>query len=551
MNHTREIFIYLTILICVSSYKVLAADKSIIFNPVLVEAAENGNIMAMIRIGFHATYSGESTQDRLIAQKWLKKADSLGCMQATNILHDLAQKWHDDVSQLKYATGDKLAKCYLYGIGIHPDPAKSLSQFDKNENLKMPFEDIELARILCKYGCSVVDTQLTNMLKRRVEAQDAEAMYDLACIESSDSANFYNRILGSYQKGYKYASLMLFYKIKTVQLGSIESQFYPGFDPNKDMELIKSILTDIESYLDSGDVHAAKLMRNYDYNINNPILQFSDGTKHFQRRSKKAFSVLHNWYPEHYSVDWNNASKSQVFNDIKRQATEGDGYAAWELGRHYYGESSHWGIKPDVVEALHWFEKSIEFGCSPAYYDLGYLYENDETYKDHKKSYLYYLKSANSPALVEINPYGDYEFGYYSPESKLICNIEENNLRAAAKTAFYLEQGINGTPDFEQAFQYYFVSALNPFVNGRIWQAALNPIPIMCKIAECYDYGKGVEESSGKALWWYIQILKSEKYAKSKGRWLPQPLDEAVKERYKSLKNDGVEPIEEFLYKKR
>ena len=154
-----------------------------------------------------------------------------------------------------------------------------------------------------------------------------------------------------------------------------------------------------------------------------------------------------------------------AFEWYKKAAHQDHADAQYEVGECYQSGS---GVTKDLKKAIEWYSKSAEQGNADASYKLGYFYQFGEgVEQDYAKAVGWYTKA--------------YEYGY---------NISYTDL---ADCYYELE-------DYKKAFQYYMKEVEDDCDENGYSQF---------RVAECYEYGRGVSEDKAKAFDLYKKISDS------------------------------------------
>jgi len=81
------------------------------------------------------------------------------------------------------------------------------------------------------------------------------------------------------------------------------------------------------------------------------------------------------------------------FNQVQREANQGDAVAQSNLGVKYYNGE---GVRQDYAKAKEWYEKAANQGVAESQYNLGLMYNNaNGVSQDYSKAREWYLKAAN------------------------------------------------------------------------------------------------------------------------------------------------------------
>ncbi len=109
---------------------------------------------------------------------------------------------------------------------------------------------------------------------------------------------------------------------------------------------------------------------------------------------------------------------------LRQAAARGDAAAQFEVAARYMDGT---GVRPDLKEAVRWYEKAAAKGLAPAQYRLGSLYEKGRgVAKNLETARLWYVRAA-----------------------------EKGNAKAAHNLAVLYAEGANGKPNFEKAARWF------------------------------------------------------------------------------------------------
>ena len=97
------------------------------------------------------------------------------------------------------------------------------------------------------------------------------------------------------------------------------------------------------------------------------------------------------------------------------------------------------GTEKNIEKAIEWYEKGAEKGDKYAYYNLGFIYKNEEEKRDDNKSFEWYKKAAEA---------GDADAMY---ELGIIYEINYQNRYEAAQ--WYLKANQAGNQKAQKAFE--------------------------------------------------------------------------------------------------
>ena len=83
---------------------------------------------------------------------------------------------------------------------------------------------------------------------------------------------------------------------------------------------------------------------------------------------------------------------NEAFEQAKKAADEGDAFAQYNLGSHYFDGR---GVAKDYAEAVKWYRKAAEQGNASGQFVLGYMYESGKgVTKDEVEAVKWYQKAA-------------------------------------------------------------------------------------------------------------------------------------------------------------
>lgn len=254
------------------------------------------------------------------------------------------------------------------------------------------------------------------------------------------------------------------------------------------------------------DKHTPELMRNLDF----AMAEFLAG------RGIPQYQVLTgDYYDKGIMVK---GDKKKAF-ELYENAAEKDYVTAYRrLGWAYYNGN---GVKKDLEKSFEWYQKAAEAGDTRAYYSLAYHYSNGVgTMRDYDKAIEWYKKAmeANDPsaynnlAVMYSNGQGvekdltkahdltvkAYELGQQQEADDESIGIWEDNLGRD----FQYGKGVD--KDIQKALEYYKKSADHGNVDG------------MTDLASVYYNGTdGIDKDYDKALYWYKKAAdKKDTYAR-------------------------------------
>lgn len=466
------------------------------FNPKLIESAENGNMHAMIALAKFGLQHGSSRSDSLAALEWYKCIYASGAENVAPLISQLAEKLNLPDTQFQYARDGQLAMCHLYGIGTEPNPAEAVKIFEATPvNLiswywsgrmyvdhVIHLEDWMLARILTANGKKAVDDELIERLNNKAQSGNAEAMWKLAVIKGIDSKDGADLLVKASENKSDTANMVLLNRYLSLKPADPAAKLYPQLTK----KLADKIFRSVSKLCKQDNVMANLLAVNFDYSPTYKATLFG---------------------PYYEYKTWGKLKSNAM--DFLTEKTSG--------------------------HQLFTLPQNSSFSNDQAY-ETGYSYETDG---DMEKASRFYLNSVSN-GVLRCNR-GDF---YYIG----------NGFRAACRLAFFNETGaVTGKPDLGKAFEIYFsTSALygrhsedGHFVDDLQTSSVEDPIPLMYKIAECYDYGKGVDENPRKALWWYQKVFKLLSHTAA-NRLSPEATKFA-RERVAELKKE-YEPEEDVLF---
>lgn len=332
----------------------------------------------------------------------------------------------------------------------------------------------ETARILTKYNTSFpVDNLCAGLAKQ----SDAESLYELAILSHymSDNTNRSDAIemlIKSYDKGCARAVPVLCAYYATDHLGV-------NMKPKKRIKLLEKLF----ELGEKGDVDANLVLQQAFWlrstmldDLSSPLAyRLDDAKKESAKRLAQAGIPYFQFLYHQLSYNPKDTKNEESYSWLKKACDNGSPEAWREMGlllseKHL---GNYAGIHKNLEESIRCFEKVVTLPYNEAvvadtYYDLGYAYENGIGVEaDIKRAADYYRRSFSG----------------------------SNHPLAAIRLGYMYESGLFGEPDYKMAFYYYF--------KGKA------PVSLY-KIAEFYDYGKGVEQSPETALRYYIRVTMSD-----------------------------------------
>lgn len=332
----------------------------------------------------------------------------------------------------------------------------------------------ETARILTKYN----DTFPADNLRARLSKQsDAESLYELAILSHymSDNTNRSDAIemlIKSYDKGCARAVPVLCAYYATEHLGV-------NMKPKKRIKLLEKLF----ELGEKGDVDANLVLQQAFWlrstmldDLSSPLAyRLDDAKKESAKRLAQPGIPYFQFLYHQLSYNPKDTKNEESYSWLKKACDNGSPEAWREMGlllseKHL---GNYAGIHKNLEESIRCFEKVVTLPYNEAvvadtYYDLGYAYENGIGVEaDIKRAADYYRRSFSGI----------------------------NHPLAAIRLGYMYESGLFGEPDYKMAFYYYF--------KGKA------PVSLY-KIAEFYDYGKGVEQSPETALRYYIRVTMSD-----------------------------------------
>lgn len=195
------------------------------------------------------------------------------------------------------------------------------------------------------------------------------------------------------------------------------------------------------------------------------------------------------------------------FSDaLLREANQGNAMALNDLGSCYDRAD---GVPQDRQKAFECFQEASEKGWFLAHYNLAqYYYKGFACEQNHEKAVELLNKTLEkdskfAPAqwhLAECyyNGLGTAKNMVKALELYKKCEIAKHpNLDVIlSKIAGIYEKGINGIPDYENAFQYWVKLAE---------MGERNKVVGEYKVGEYYNFGRGVERNQSEAISWYTK----------------------------------------------
>lgn len=338
----------------------------------------------------------------------------------------------------------------------------------------------ETARILTKYNTTLpVDNLCAGLAKK----PDAESLYELAILshytsDNMNSSDAIEMLIKSYDKGCTRAVPVLcaYYATDPLAMNIVKKPL----NSKKRLKLLEKLF----DLSEKGDVdanlvlqQAFKFRSNMLDDLSSPLADrlFNDAKKESAQRLAQAGIPYFQFLYHQLSYNPKDTKNEESYSWLKKACDNGSPEAWREMGlllseKHL---GNYAGIHKNLEESIRCFEKVVtlpynEAVAADTYYDLGYAYENGIGVEaDIKRAADYYRRS-------------------FSGGSHPL---------AAIRLGYMYESGLFGEPDYKMAFYYYF--------KGKA------PVSLY-KIAEFYDYGKGVEQSPETALRYYIRVTMSD-----------------------------------------
>lgn len=189
---------------------------------------------------------------------------------------------------------------------------------------------------------------------------------------------------------------------------------------------------------------------------------------------------------------------NESIEQIREMAEAGDPEAMLELGwRFHYGH----GIKPNYVQALHWYQRAADSGKVPvAFARIGMLYASGKgVTKDLVKAFVLYQEAANHGS-----PFGTYLLSmcYRKGHGTLRdYSLYRQTIEAAAGLGDAESQAVCGSMYYSGHF-----GAKRDHSKAVYWfeKAAQQDCAESCfGLAMCLLNGDGVEQSSSEACTWF------------------------------------------------
>lgn len=293
--------------------------------------------------------------------------------------------------------------------------------------------------------------------------------------------------------------------------------------------------TDVFS-ISNEDKHTTELMRNLDFAMSNFLS--TRGIPQYQVRyadyldegimtmadTKMAFELYENAAYKEYVTAYRRLGMayyrgSGVTEDLEKcfewflkAAEAGDTHAYRTVGYFYrYGQ----GTMKDYEKAIEWYKKAMDANDPEAFNDMAIMYGTGQgVEKDLEKSHELILKAyelaqkdkeyeSEFIGLLESNLGRHFEYGkgvekdinkaleYYKKSAE---HGSKYGMTDLANVYYY---GTDGTPkDYDKAF-YWYQKAANKDENYTY---------AVGKVAECYEYGRGVEMNKNKAekMYWNL-----------------------------------------------
>lgn len=303
------------------------------------ERAQNGDAMAMYRLGVYYDYSAsKDTQDDALAMKWYQKAADAGLVKAETALGYL----------------------YLHGCGTEPSEETAVSFFQKAAAGGDPNGTAGLARTVFEETAPSADA-LTGAYQNLVAARDAgseDAVYLLGYASEKG--------LGCEQN---YDAALLYYTQAS------------GFDTRDPVSAynVNSALVRLGVIWSNGLGVTADYAKAIDY---------------FKQAADADFAPAEYYlgvmYQEGYGTD---ADDGEAFSWFSKAAGHSYAPAQNQIGYFYYNGL---GTDVDYDQAVYYLKLSAASGYAPAQINLGYLYENGYGVEQNLSSALAYYQMAEA-----------------------------------------------------------------------------------------------------------------------------------------------------------
>lgn len=196
----------------------------------------------------------------------------------------------------------------------------------------------------------------------------------------------------------------------------------------------------------------------------------------------------------------------QFSEALLSEANQGNAMALNDLGSCYDRAA---GVAQDRQKAFEYFQKASEKGWFLAHFNLANYYFNGlACERDYEKAFVLLNKTLEKDANFAPAQWHLAECYYngLGTEKKLEkalnlykkCEVAKHpNLEILhSKIAGIYEKGINGLPDYENAFKYWMKLAN---------MGEKNKIVGEYKVGEYYNFGRGVEKNQPEAILWYTK----------------------------------------------
>ena len=227
----------------------------------------------------------------------------------------------------------------------------------------------------------------------------------------------------------------------------------------------------------------------------------------------------------HFRSIWSYSMKELKESGLLQRVRNGLNNAGWDLQN---------GItkgKPNIEEAIIWYEKAIKYGCDVAMINLGNIYEELEDYEqaymmyleadlagndtgtynvanmyyygryveqNYEKAYKYFKKLAkhdNVAAIFYLGLYAEYGFisdiDYRKARKYYKEAVDLGDAYAATNLGSMYGKGLGGSVDYKKALEYYMIAA----DRGDTLAYA--------NIGYCYENGEGVKKDLKMAEFYY------------------------------------------------
>ena len=464
----------------------------------LIEKAESGDVEAQVKLGTRYYDGQDANQNYKEAVKWLHKAAGQGNADA------------------QY----RLAVCYEYGRGVVVDYKQAATWYRKSAEQGHASAQNNLGD--CYYFGRGLDQnykQAAAWYRKAAEQENAIAQYNLGiCYENGEGVeDDWEEKLKWYKKsaeqGYVEAQVALanwyyitdrddkemlkWYK-KAAEQGSAEASNALGnYYLEDEEEAVKwfrksAELGNAEGLKELGLCYEQGTGVPIDYTKAATLLKKSaelgniNAKYHFGRCHEFGNGVEQNiqkamqWYQEAAKQGDFQAKKILEHKEIVKNANLGDLDAQNRLGRHYFYEKKY-------HDAIVWFKKSAEQGCTEAQYYLGLCYrEGKGTKQNIQKAILWYRKAAKTHKTSQL------ELNY--------INLAKLANRGSTTKQYLLGRccllGKFVPKCYLRAIKWLKKSANQKNVKAQ------------CLLAVCYIKGYGVEKNVKEAARWYVEAQK-------------------------------------------